>query len=113
MIHRCQDPKNGDRKIRVISGEGIHIVRKGKAGHINYLPEGDYTMTDDAYVLTKKKQEVYQVSLEWVARTQKELFKEYASNSDNGTWNKGGFLKYGRISLPSYSEQLMVLGTEV
>ena len=113
MIHRCQDPKNGDRKIRVISGDGIHIVRKGKAGHINYLPEGDYTMTDDAYVLTKNKQEVYQISLEWVARTQKELFKEYASNSDNGTWNKCGFLKYGRISLPSYSEQLMFLGTEV
>ena len=68
MIHRCQDPKNSDRKIRVVSGEGIHIVRKGKAGHINYLSQGDYTMTDDAYVLTKKKKEVYQVSLESVRR---------------------------------------------
>ena len=111
-IHRCQDPKNGDRKIRVISGEGIHIVRKGKAGHINYLPKGDYTMNDDAYVLTKKQPAVYQVSLEWIARTQMEMFREYASSSDNGTWNKGGFLKHAKISLPSYDEQLMVLQSE-
>ena len=112
VIHRCQHPKNADRKINVISDEGIHIVRKGKAGHINYLPDGDYTMTDDAYVLTKKQGAVYQVSLEWVAKTQAEMFKEYASNSDNGTWNKSGFLKHARISLPSHEEQLEVIEGE-
>ncbi len=106
MIHRCQHPKNADRKINVISGEGIHIVRKGKAGHINYLQCGDYTMTDDAYVLTKKNGITYQVSLEWVAKTQTEIFREYASNSANATWNKSGFLKYATIDVPSYLEQV-------
>ena len=109
LVHHCQDPRNADRKIKIVSDEGIHIVRKGKAGHVNYLPSGDYTMTDDAYILTKKGRGNYQVSLEWVAKTQKEMFKEYASNSDNGTWNKGGFLQHARLTLPSYDEQLRVL----
>lgn len=106
LIHQCQHPKNAARKITVISDEGIHIVRKGKAGHINYLPDGNYTMTDDAYVLTKKKEAPYQVSLEWIAKTQTEMFREHASTSDNGTWNKNGFLKHATISLPFYKEQL-------
>ena len=63
-------------------------------------------MTDDAYVLTMKKETDYQVSLEWVAKTQQEMFREYASNSDNGTWNKSGFLKHAQISIPFYDEQL-------
>ncbi len=108
-IHRCQDPKNADRKIKVISDEGIHIVRKGKAGCINHLPDGNYAMTDDAYVLTRKKDNGYQVSLKWVAKTQEGMFREYASNSDNATWNKSGFLKHARLSLPSYEEQLEVV----
>ena len=109
LIHRCQHPKNAARKIRVISGEGIHIVRKGKAGYINYLPDGDYTMTDDAYILTRKRNAAYQVSLEWVAKTQTAMFKEYASSSDNGTWTKSGFLEHATISIPSYKEQLEVV----
>ena len=108
-IHRCQSPKNLEQQIKVTSGEGIHIVRKGKAGHINFLPPDDYALTDDAYILTRKQQSVYQVSLEWVVETQKELFKEFASNSDNGTWTKEGFLKYARISLPAYNEQLSIV----
>ena len=109
FIHRCQDPKNANRKIKVISDEGIHIVRKGKAGHINYLPDGGYAMTDDAYVMTRKEDNGYQVSMEWIAKTQEGIFREYASNSDNGTWNKSGFLKHARLSLPSYEEQLEVV----
>ena len=105
-IHQCNDPRNANRLIKVVSGEGIHIVRKGQAGHINYLPNGDYTMTDDAYIMTKKPDIGYRVSLQWIALTQRGLFKEFASNSDNGTWNKGAFLKYGTIDIPSLEEQL-------
>jgi hypothetical protein len=50
-IHRCQHPKNSDKLITVHSGEGIHVVRKGKAGHINYLEPDHYTLNDDAYLL--------------------------------------------------------------
>ena len=106
MIHRCPHPKNPNKKIKVVEGECVHIVRKGKAGHINYLPSGRYTMTDDAYLLTRKDGNGLRISLKWIARTQSDLFREFASNSDNGTWNKGGFLKYGRMDIPSYEEQI-------
>ena len=101
LIPLLPHPKNADKTISVISGEGIHIVRKGKAGHINYLPAGDYTMTDDAYVLTNKPGGKYKVSLKWVVETQAAIFREYASKSDNGTWNKNGFFKHATIDIPS------------
>lgn len=106
QIYQCQDPKNASRKIKVVSDEGIHIVRNGDAGHLNYLPHGDYTATDHAYILTKKESTSYQISLEWVALTQEDLFKEFSSKSDNGTWNKSAFLKYATIDIPSYEEQV-------
>ena len=110
MIHRCPHPKNPNKKIRVVAGECIHIVRKGNAGHINHLPNGRYTMTDDAYLLTQKDGSGYQISLKWVAQTQSSLFREFASKSDNGTWNKSGFLKYGRMDIPSHKEQVVLDG---
>ena len=66
-------------------------------------------MTDDAYILTMKQGIGYQVSLEWVALTQTDMFKEFASTSDNGTWNKTAFLEYARLDIPSYKEQLEVI----
>ncbi len=108
-IHRCPLPKNPNKKIKVVEGECVHIIRKGKAGHINYLPDGRYTMTDDAYLLTRKHGSGLQISLEWVAQTQAHLFQDFASKSDNGTWNKSGFLKYGKMDVPSYDEQLDVI----
>ena len=108
-IHRCNDPRNSARLIKVVSSEGIHIVRKGKAGFINYLPNGHYTMTDDAYILTEKSKTDYEISLKWVGLAQREMFREFASNSDNGTWNKGAFFKYATIDLPSFEEQLKVV----
>ena len=110
-IFRCQNPKNPDKKISVVEGEEcIHVVRKGKAGHINYLPVGNYTMTDDAYVLTLRKDAPFQLSLEWLAETHTNLFKEFASSSDNSTWNKGGFLSHASIDIPSYEEQIRAIG---
>ena len=110
MIHRCPHPKNPNKRIKVVEGECIHIVRKGKAGYINYLPSGKYAMTDDAYLLTLKDGNGYRISLKWVAKTQAGLFQDFASKSDNGTWNKGGFLKYGRMNIPLYKEQLDLVG---
>ncbi len=107
LVPLLPHPRDSDKPISVVSGEGIHIVRKGRAGHINYLPNGHYTMTDDAYILTKKPTG-YDISLEWVAKTQAHIFREFASNSDNGTWNKGGFLRYATFDIPSYAEQLNV-----
>ena len=109
VVHRCNDPKNPGRLIKVISEECVHIVRKGKAGHVNYLQAGDYTMTDDAYLLTKKLGNGYEISLEWLVLTHKGMFKEYASSSDNGTWNKGAFLNFAKIDIPLIESQLDVV----
>ena len=66
-------------------------------------------MTDDAYLLTRKDGNGLRISLKWVAYTQSGLIREFSSKSDNGTWNKGGFLKYGRMDIPSYAEQLALV----
>jgi hypothetical protein len=68
-IYQCPHPKNANKLINVYSGEAIHIVRKGKAGHLTYLPPGDYTLNDDAYLLVDKKTHGYKISLEWLANT--------------------------------------------
>jgi type I restriction-modification system DNA methylase subunit len=108
-IPYCRHPKNQDKNIIVHFGEGIHIVRKGKAGFVSYLPSDHYTLNDDAYLLVERPNHGYKLSLEWMVLTQKNIFAEFASNSDNGTWNKGGFLEYAAFDIPSYDEQIDVL----
>ena len=105
-IYRCPHPKNSGKLINTMDDqEGIHIVRKGKAGHVNYLPRGYYAWTDDAYVLTLRESCEFCIDLRWVVKTQMELFLEYSSSADNGTWTKEGFLKYATIDIPSLHEQ--------
>jgi len=105
----CPHPKDRTREIMVFSGEGIHIVRKGKAGHINLLSEGDYTLNDDAYILAEKEDCGYELSLKWLVHTHRDLFFEYASSSDNSTWNKTGFFKHATFDIPDLYEQKEVL----
>jgi hypothetical protein len=101
--------RRGDPLINVYTGEAIHVVRKGKAGHINYLESGDYTLNDDAYLLIEKAGHGYRVSLKWLALAYQQVFREYASNSDNGTWNMGGFFEHATFDIPAYEEQEMML----
>ena len=113
-IYRCPHPKKSDSLINTMTQqEGIHIVRKGKAGYVNYLPCGYYAWTDDAYVLTLRESCEFDIDLRWVADTQKELFLEYSSSADNGTWSKTGFLKYATIDIPSLREQRQQVGTRL
>ncbi len=109
VVYTYTHPINKEKKIFTYKGEGIHIVRKGKAGHINYLPDGNYSLNDDAYLLCLKENIKYDISLKWVFYTQKHLFSEYASNSDNGTWNKSGFLKYALLDIPLREEQDLIV----
>jgi len=104
-IHQCQHPKNADRLISVYSGEAVHVVRKGKAGHVNYLEGGHYTLNDDAYLLVPKKETGIKLSLRWLAEANRQLFREYASNSDNGTWNMSGFFDHATFDIPAFEEQ--------
>lgn len=105
-IYHCQHPKQSLNKITVCSGEGIHVVRKGiNAGYINYLLDDNYTLNDDTYILIKKDDCDYDLSLKWFIYTHRHLFMEYASKTDNGTWNKTGFFNYTSIDIPSIIEQ--------
>jgi len=104
-VYLCPHPKKTEKKINIFFGEGIHIVRKGKAGLITYLPKGHYTLNDDAYILAIKDNCDYEISLKWVVNTDKNLFLEYASQSDNSTWNKTGFFKHASFDAPSIKEQ--------
>lgn len=107
--HLCPHPKNPTKKITVFSGEGIHIVRNGEAGHINYIPYGNYTLNDHAYILVQNKNNHYKLSLKWLAYTHQHLFLEYSSNVDNGTWNKTGFFEHAVFDIPSMKEQKKIL----
>ena len=103
-VFKCRHPKNSNKLIKVYSGEGIHVVRKGKAGHINYLENGKYTLNDDAYLIYLKNSN-YDINLKWIIYTKKELFRTYSSSSDNGTWSKDAFFEHGKIDIPSRAEQ--------
>lgn len=88
--------------------EGVLVVRKGKAGALQYLAKGNYAINDDAYILSVKKGCQYKIDLHWFMIQYKSEFLSYSSSSDNGTWNKTGFFENVRIDIPDYSEQKRV-----
>ncbi len=98
------------RELKVITeGEGILVIRKGKAGTTYYREEGRYALTDDAYFLTIKEDCNYDFSLNWFIAQYRLRFFDYSSSSDNGTWNMTGFFKNTIIDIPSYEEQLELI----
>lgn len=109
-IPMCRHPHNSDKPIRTYRGEGIHVVRKGRAGYVSYLPQDYYTLNDDAYILTKRDQCKLDISLDWLVNTHRPLFYEYATKSDNGTWNKAAFFRHASFNIPDRAEQDLVTG---
>ncbi len=94
------------RKLKAFDNkEGLLVIRNGNAGDIFYLETGNYTLNDHAYILFQKKNSEYDVNMKWVAFTQNSLFKEYASQSSNGTWTKTGFFKHAKMDVPCLEEQ--------
>ena len=65
MISKLKHPKKSEKTISVFDGEGIHIIRKGKAGSTYYLPKGKYTLNDDAYILKVKDDYKDKLNLKW------------------------------------------------
>lgn len=107
FIGNLKLPK-GNKNVTIHNTDGIHIIRKGKAGTITYLEKNSYVLNDDAYLITLKKNNLIKVDLEWLYYTQKELFLNFSTSSDNGTWSKTGFLEYAKIDIPSINEQRKV-----
>lgn len=105
-IPLCSHPKKDNSKIHFLKyDEGILVIRKGKAGLIRYLNKGNYATNDDAYILSLAKEYKKEVSLKWIYYTHKDLFLEYSSSSDNGTWNMTNFFDKAIFKIPSPEEQ--------
>jgi len=100
----------GNRKLQVFEDrEGLLVIRNGKAGTTFFLEKGRYTTTDHAYIITLNESIPYQVSLKWFMIQYRQLFFEYASSSDNATWNKEGFFETATVDIPSYQEQIAIV----
>jgi hypothetical protein len=103
-----------NRNLRVYENkQGILVVRKGKAGQMFYLKPDNYTVTDDAYVLSLRE-DFKKISnivtsddeknfLLWFICTHQAQMFELASSSDNSTWNKTNFLTT-KILIPEKEE---------
>ena len=95
-----------NKPLKVFEGqEGLLVTRNGKAGHTRYLPFGRYTINDHAYILFVKEDAPYAVDLRWLAIQYRTEFLQFASSSDNGTWNMTGFFKQVKIDIPDIEEQ--------
>ena len=97
------------KKLKFCNGEGVLVIRKGDAGNVRYLPNDNYTINDDAYILTVKDTCKYDICLKWFCIYYGRVFKEYASGNSNGTWNKTNFYSNTYINIPSYSFQKQVV----
>ncbi|NOR28052.1 MAG: hypothetical protein GQ540_05945 [Lutibacter sp.] len=113
-IPKCNNLKG--EKISIFENTlGILVVRKGKAGLLSFLKKGLYTINDDAYILFLKddfkiangitNENDEEVFLKWFIYKHQHNLYEYASNSDNGTWNKTAFLKYCEIDIDNKKTQ--------
>ena len=110
FIHKCRSPKDPSKKITTTEGKNvIHVVRNGKAGTNAYYEEGNYTISDHAYLVYLKDNIPFKIDLKWLMYALKPQFLEYSSSSDNGTWNKTKFFKDISIDLPQYDEQEQVV----
>lgn len=99
-----------NRNLKVFENkEGLLVTRNGKAGHTRFLCKGRYTINDHAYILFVKDNIPYDINLYWLSIQYKETFLQYASNSDNGTWNMTGFFEHTLIDIPDIEEQLKIV----
>lgn len=79
------------REIKKYSGEGIKIVRKGKAGSLKYINNESYTINDDAYILKVRDEYKDQINLKYFACMSRQMFKDCVTSEGegkNGTFNK-------------------------
>lgn len=95
-----------DKPLKVFENrEGLLVTRNGKAGMTRFLTKGKYTINDHAYILFVRDDSPYQIDLRWLAIQYRTEFLQFASSSDNGTWNMTGFFNQVKIDIPIIEEQ--------
>lgn len=93
------------RHIKIFTAPAIVIVRKGLAGKTKFIEKGEFTINDDAYVITVKEKYKAEIKIEWIEK----VIQNYAVNcitskGTNGTFSKEQFLEL-EITCPSVHEQ--------
>ena len=107
FISRNARPNN--RNLKIFEGPAILVARNGYAGTMTYIPEGEFTTNDHAYVIKPKKAWRYKINLEWFISEYQELFwKIVTSKSDNATFSKE-YAERQIIQLPHIDEQNRII----
>lgn len=81
--------KPNQKKLKIFKAPSIIVARKGYAGKMTYIPDGEFTTNDDVYVLAPRLEWKDSVNLEWlIYEYQGLLYSLVTSRSDNATFNK-------------------------
>ena len=85
-----QNAKPNGKNLKIFRGPAILVARNGYAGSMTYIPSGEFTTNDHAYVLTSKKDWKDKINLMWFIHEYQDLFFNLVtSKSDNATFDKG------------------------
>ncbi|MCK9568480.1 restriction endonuclease subunit S [Candidatus Pacearchaeota archaeon] len=103
QISRYAKPKN--KKLKIYKGPCVLVARNGYAGTMTYIPKGEFTINDHAYIITPKKDWVDKIDLRWFVYQYQELFYNLVtSKSDNATFNKE-YAEKQKMIVPNTSQQ--------
>jgi len=85
-----RNAKPNGKKLKIFRGPAILVARNGYAGSMTYIPSGEFTTNDHAYVLTPKNDWKEKINLKWFIHEYQDLFFNLVtSKSDNATFDKG------------------------
>ena len=103
FIERTAQKKS--KGLKISKAPAIIVVRKGLAGTMKYVKTGDFTITDDAYVMTLKTEWKNKINLRWFVLQYQDLFKNLVtSKSDNATFSKE-YAEQQTIAIPPINAQ--------
>jgi len=87
FVSKNAKPKG--EKLKIFQAPAIIVARNGYAGTMTYVPEGEFTTNDHAYVLIPRQDWKTAINLEWLIYEYQSLFyRLVTSRSDNATFNK-------------------------
>ncbi|MDE1829229.1 MAG: restriction endonuclease subunit S [Thaumarchaeota archaeon] len=96
--------ENGN-PLKIYSSPTILVIRKGSAGSMRYIDQGEFTTNDDAYVMIVNPEWKDKIDLRWFSYQYQELFRNLVtSKSDNATFSKE-YVEEQYVSLPDIKHQ--------
>jgi len=105
MGYISRNAKPDGKNLKIFKGPAILVVRKGIAGQMTYINDGEFTTNDDAYVLISKKEWKDKINLRWFVYQYQELFFNLVtSKSDNATFNKK-YAQKQKVKIPDITAQ--------